>query len=155
MTRKEKFVQQLNNFERIEISSFHKKRKLLLLGTLSSLVLFHCVLAFNFYPSILSLLIISFSLITLVKIVLTIDNSISSAAIKGDSLILKNSQNQNCVTSIKSIRKMKAKRIGKTTITSIQFHLDGCKRKAILLSNNTGIIEPFEAIQSAQRIFKK
>lgn len=155
MTRKEKFVQQLNNFERIEISSFHKKRKLLLLGIVTSLVFIHCALAFNFYPSILPLLTISFSFITLTKIVLTIDKSISSAAIKGDSLILKNSQNQNCVTSVKSIRKMKSKRIGRTTVTSIQFHLDGSKRKAILLSDKTGFIEPFEAIRSAQRVFKK
>jgi hypothetical protein len=50
---------------------------------------------------------------------------------------------------------MKTKRIGKTTITSIQFHLDGSKRKAILLSDNSGLIEPFEAIRSAQSVFKK
>jgi hypothetical protein len=155
MTRKEKFVQQLNNFERVEISSFHRKRKLLLLGIVSSLACIHCTLAYNFYPSIISILAISISFIILTKIVLTIDKTISSAAIKGDSLILKNSQNQNCVTSIKSIRKMKAKRIGKTTITSIQFHLDGSKRKAILLSDNSGLIEPFEAIRSAQSVFKK
>jgi hypothetical protein len=155
MTRKEKFVQQLNNYERVEISSFHRKRKLLLLGTVSISACIHCVLAFNFYPSIIPILVISFSFITLTKIVLTIDKTISSAAIKGDSLILKNSQNQNCVTSIKSIRKMKTKRIGKTTITSIQFHLDGSKRKAILLSDNSGLIEPFEAIRSAQSVFKK
>lgn len=155
MTRKEKFVHQLNNFERVEISSFHRKRKLLLLGIVSSLACIHCALAYNFYPSIISILAISISFIILTKIVLTIDKTISSAAIKGDSLILKNSQNQNCVTSIKSIRKMKAKRIGKTTITSIQFHLDGSKRKAILLSDNSGLIEPFEAIRSAQSVFKK
>jgi hypothetical protein len=155
MTRKEKFVQQLNNFERVEISSFHRKRKLLLLGILSSSVVIHCALALNFYPSMLPLLTILFSFIILAKIVLTIDKSISCAAIKGDSLILKNTQNQNCVTSVKSIRKMKSKRIGRTTVTSIHFHLDGSKRKAILLSDNTGLIEPFEAIRSAQRVFKK
>lgn len=155
MTRKEKFVQQLNNFERIEISSFHRKRKLLLLSIVTSLVFIHCALAFKFYPSILPILTISLSFITLTKIVLTIDKSISSAAIKGDSLILKNSQNQNCVTSVKSIRKMKSKRIGRTTVTSIQFHLDGSKRKAFLLSDSSGVIEPFEAIRSAQRVFKK
>lgn len=155
MTRKEKFVQQLNNFERVEISSFHKKRKLLLLAIITSLAVIHCALAINLYPSTILLLTISLSLIILSKIVLTIDKSISSAAIKGDSLILKNSQNQNCITSVKSIRKMKSKRIGRTTVTSIQFHLDGSKRKAILLSDNTGYIEPFEAIRSAQRVFKK
>jgi hypothetical protein len=155
MTRKEKFVQQLNNFERIEISSFHRKRKLLLLGIFTSLVIVHLIFAIQLFPSIASLLLIGLSFTTLTTFVLSIDRKISSAAIKGDSLILKNSQNQNCVTSIKSIRKMKAKRIGKTTITSIQFHLDGSKRKAILLSNNNGLIEPFEAIRSAQSIFKK
>lgn len=115
----------------------------------------HLAFAVQLFPSIASLLFIGLSFTTLITFVYSIDRKISSAAIKGDSLILKNSQNQNCVTSIKSIRKMKAKRIGKTTITSIQFHLDGSKRKAILLSNNNGLIEPFEAIRSAQRVFKK
>jgi len=155
MTRKEKFVQQLNNFERIEISSFHRKRKLLLLGVFTTLVILHLAVAIQLFPSFVSLLFLGLSFTTLITFVLSIERKISCAAIKGDSLILKNSQNQNCVTSIKSIRKMKAKRIGKTTITSIQFHLDGSKRKAILLSDNTGIIEPFEAIRSAQRVFKK
>ncbi|MEN9999017.1 MAG: hypothetical protein RI922_2007 [Bacteroidota bacterium] len=155
MTRKEKFVHQLNNFERVEISSFHRKRKLLLLVILSSLVLSHTILALNLFPSIIPLLSIFVSFVTLTKIVITVDKSISSAAIKGDSLILKNAQNVNCVTSVKSIRKMKAKRIGKTTVTSIQFNLDGSKRKAILLSDNSEFIEPYEAIRSAQRLFKK
>lgn len=155
MTRKEKFVHQLNNFERIEISSFHRKRKLLLLAIVTGLVLIHSILALNLFPSIVPLVTLLVSFVTLTKIVLTIDKTISSAAIKGDSLILKNTQNENCVTSVKSIRKMKAKRIGKTTVTSIQFNLDGSKRKAILLSDNSEVIEPYEAIRSAQRLFKK
>ena len=155
MTRKEKFVHQLNNFERIEISSFHRKRKLLLLAIITGLVLVHTILAINLFPSIVPLVTLLISFVTLTKIVLTVDKSISSAAIKGDSLILKNTQNENCVTSVKSIRKMKAKRIGKTTVTSIQFNLDGSKRKAILLSDNSKVIEPYEAIRSAQRLFKK
>ncbi len=155
MTRKEKFVHQLNNFERIEISSFHRKRKLLLLAIVTGLVLIHSILALNFFPSIVPLVTLLVSFVTLTKIVLTVDKTISSAAIKGDSLILKNTQNENCVTSVKSIRKMKAKRIGKTTVTSIQFNLDGSKRKAILLSDNSEVIEPYEAIRSAQRLFKK
>ncbi len=155
MTRKEKFVHQLNNFERIEISSFHRKRKLLLLAIVTGLVLIHSILALNLFPSIVPLVTLLVSFVTLTKIVLTVDKTISSAAIKGDSLILKNTQNENCVTSVKSIRKMKAKRIGKTTVTSIQFNLDGSKRKAILLSDNSEVIEPYEAIRSAQRLFKK
>ena len=155
MTRKEKFVHQLNNFERIEISSFHRKRNLLLLAIITGLVLVHTILAINLFPSIVPLVTLLISFVTLTKIVLTVDKSISSAAIKGDSLILKNTQNENCVTSVKSIRKMKAKRIGKTTVTSIQFNLDGSKRKAILLSDNSEVIEPYEAIRSAQRLFKK
>ena len=155
MTRKEKFVHQLNNFERVEISSFHRKRKLLLLAIITGLVLVHTILAINLFPSIVPLVTLLISFVTLTKIVLTVDKSISSAAIKGDSLILKNTQNENCVTSVKSIRKMKAKRIGKTTVTSIQFNLDGSKRKAILLSDNSKVIEPYEAIRSAQRLFKK
>ena len=155
MTRKEKFVHQLNNFERIEIYSFHRKRKLLLLAIVTGLVLIHSILALNLFPSIVPLVTLLVSFVTLTKIVLTVDKTISSAAIKGDSLILKNTQNENCVTSVKSIRKMKAKRIGKTTVTSIQFNLDGSKRKAILLSDNSEVIEPYEAIRSAQRLFKK
>jgi hypothetical protein len=155
MTRKEKFVHQLNNFERIEISSFHRKRKILLLAIVTGLVLIHSILALNLFPSIVPLVTLLVSFVTLTKIVLTVDKTISSAAIKGDSLILKNTQNENCVTSVKSIRKMKAKRIGKTTVTSIQFNLDGSKRKAILLSDNSEVIEPYEAIRSAQRLFKK
>lgn len=155
MTRKEKFVHQLNNFERIEISSFHRKRKILLLVIVTGLVLIHSILALNLFPSIVPLVTLLVSFVTLTKIVLTVDKTISSAAIKGDSLILKNTQNENCVTSVKSIRKMKAKRIGKTTVTSIQFNLDGSKRKAILLSDNSEVIEPYEAIRSAQRLFKK
>ena len=155
MTRKEKFVHQLNNFERIEISSLHRKRKLLLLAIVTGLVLIHSILALNLFPSIVPLVTLLVSFVTLTKIVLTVDKTISSAAIKGDSLILKNTQNENCVTSVKSIRKMKAKRIGKTTVTSIQFNLDGSKRKAILLSDNSEVIEPYEAIRSAQRLFKK
>ena len=155
MTRKEKFVQQLNNLERIEISSFHQKRTLLLRSVIFTLFIFHSILAIYLFPSFLALGILGISFISLVLLILKMHKSISSAAIKGDSLILKNAQNKNCVTSIKSIRKMKAKRIGGTTITSFQYHLDGSKRKAILLSNTNGSIEPFEAIRSAQRIFKK
>lgn len=155
MTIKEKFVQQLNNCERIELPSFHRKRKRILIGILLSLVLLHCFIAVNLYPSIFPLLAVLCSFIVSTKLVLTVNKSISCAVIKGDSLILKNTQNVNCVTSIKSIRKMKVRRIGNTTITSIQFHLDGSKRKALILSERTELIEPIDAIQSAQKLFKK
>jgi hypothetical protein len=155
MTIKEKFVQQLNNCERIELSSFHRKRKRLLFGILLSLVLIHCSIAVNLYPSIFPLFVVLCSFFVLTRLVLSVYKSISCAVIKGDSLILKNAQNDNCVTSIWSIRKMKVRRIGNTTITFIQFRLDGSKRKALILSENSGLIEPIEAIQSAQKLFKK
>lgn len=155
MTIKENFVQQLNNCDRIELSSFHRKRKRLLISILLSLVLLHCSIAFNLYHSIFQLLVVLCSFIASTKLVLIVNKSISSAVIKGDALILKNAQNDHCITSIKSIRKIKVRRIGNTTITSIQFHLDGSKRKARILSENKGLIEPMDAIQSAQTLFKK
>jgi hypothetical protein len=155
MTIKEIFVQQLNNFERVEISYFHRKHKILFFALVLGLVLIQFLLAVKFYPFILPLFFLSVSFLVIAKIVFTLYQMISCVALIGDSLVLKNSLNQHCVTSVKCIRTMKSKRIGSTTITFIEFYLDGLKRKALLISENTNFIEPEEAIRSAQQLFEK
>lgn len=154
MSDKELFKQQLDKLERISLSGIHiKKKYIFFTATMVSLLLYFG-LVFLMFPSYFLITLFSIQLILTIFYIKTIYNSYSSAAIKGDSLLLKNTKNQNCVTSIKSIRKIKSRKIGRNTFTALHFSLDGKNKKALLITDSEMLFPPSVALQVAKHHFK-
>lgn len=82
--------------------------------------------------------------------------STSATAIKGDTLILNNSKNSNCVTSIRSINKIQTNSILIFRITRFSFKLDGRNRSTILITRkNTFSFSPENLLRKAIELSKK
>lgn len=154
MSDKEKFKLQLDQLERISISGINGKKKFIFFTAMMISLLLYFGLVLLMFPSYFLISLFSIQLIITIIYIKTIYNSYSSAAIKGDSLILKNTKNQNCVTSIRSIRKIKSRKIGKNTFTALQYSLDGKNKKALLISDSETLFPPSMALQVAKNHFK-
>ena len=103
--------------------------------------------------SIRTIILLSFSIV-LILIFKRIYRTWSSAVIKGDSLILKNTENKALVTHVRSIRSISSRRLGKKQITSIKYKLDGAQHKALLISDATENDPPQIMIRRIQREIK-
>lgn len=154
MTNIKLFEENLDFNNRIPVASISKKCKRFLIVSLLSLSIIHFSLLQFFGLSILSVSLTLFSLLICAISLRKTYLSLAAAALKGDTLILKSINDTNCVTSIRSIRKINTHKIGNTTITSIHYKLDGSTKKAVLVSDTDKDLQPSEAIRSAQRYFK-
>lgn len=149
------FTSQLNQSDKIPISTINEKRKRVLLGIFFLIVLLHSLLIFYFYSgSKIIITALGFSLLASIFLYRKNYLLLSSASIKGDSLILKNVKNQNSVTSLRSIRKLKTQRIGGMIFTFVHYKLDGSNRRALLVSGPENKLQPIVALRSAQRHYK-
>lgn len=156
MTKIEQIERKLDLNDRISVSALDKKTKQFFPSCFLLIFAVH-VLPFLVLPKSISVAAASsLSLVVSWYFLYKLRRSLSSAALKGDSLILNNISKKNCVTSIRSIRKIKTKRIGNTMITALHYNLDGTMRRAVLVSNtkHTKHPSPSEVIRSAQRYFK-
>lgn len=103
--------------------------------------------------SIRTIILLSFSIV-LILIFKRIYRTWSSAVIKGDSLILKNTENKASVTHVRSIRSISSRRLGKKQFTSLKYKLDGAQHKALLISDATENDPPQIMIRRIQREIK-
>lgn len=149
-----KFTSQLNQSDKIPISTINVNRKRFLLSVFFLIILLHSFLIYYYRTSYVMISLFACSMFLSAFIFRRNYMTISSASIKGDSLILKNVKNQNCVTSLRSIKKLKSKKIGGLILTSIHYKLDGSNRRALLLSDSESSIKPIVALRCAQRHYK-
>ena len=76
-----------------------------------------------------------------------------TTSVKGDTLIMNNINNQSCVTSIRSIRKVKTTRFLGIFRTELIFYLDGVKRKALFYNLASSLpVTPETSIKRAIKI---
>lgn len=148
------FEENLDYNNRIPVASIGKKCKQFLIVSTLSLSFIHFSILQFVGLSILSVSITLTSLFVWLLFIRKTYFSLAAAALKGDTLILKSINDTNCVTSIRSIRKINTRKIGNTTVTSIHYKLDGSTKKAVLVSDSDDELQPSEAIRSAQRYFK-
>lgn len=154
MSEKQKLELQLDQLERISLSVINVRKKYIFFTAIMISLLLYFGLVFLLFPSYFLITLFSIQLIIIVFYIKTIYTSYSSATLKGDSLILKNTKNQNCVTSIRSIRKVKSRKIGRNTYTALRYTLDGKTKKALLISDSETLFPPKMALQVAKRHFK-
>lgn len=156
MTKVEHLEQKLDLNDRIPISTLDNKSKKILPSCFLTLLFVHVVI-FILLPKSLPIILVNISSVLIsFFFIRKMHKLLASAALKGDALILNTIDNKNCVTSIRSIRKIKINKIGNRTITALHYNLDGSSRKAVLVSTlkSTNEPSPSEMIKSAQRYFK-
>lgn len=154
MSEKQKFELQLDQLERITLSAINVRKKYIFFTAIMVSLLLYFGLVFLLFPSYFLITLFSIQLIITIFYIKTIYTYYSSAAIKGDSLILKNTKNQNCVTSIRSVRKIKSRKFGRNTFTALYYTLDGKTKKALLISDSELLFPPKMALQVAKSHFK-
>lgn len=156
MTKVQQLEQKLDLNDRIPISTLDKKSKKILPSCFLTIFVVHIAVLF-LLPKSIPFILINFSFLLIsFFFIRKMQKLLASAALKGDALILNTIDNKNCVTSIRSIRKIKTNKIGNRIITALHYNLDGSSRKAVLVSTlkNTEEPSPSEMIKSAQRYFK-
>ena len=80
----------------------------------------------------------------------------SSTSIKGDTLILNNSQNKPCVTSLRSIKRIKSSSLFTIQITHLYYYLDGKDRKTLIFTRkNAFSFSPENLLKKAIELSKK
>lgn len=80
----------------------------------------------------------------------------SRTSIKGDTLILNNSSNKSCVTSLRSIKKIRTSSLFNIQITHLYYNLDGKNRKTIILTRkNAYAFSPEMLLKKAIELSKK
>lgn len=156
MTKVEQLEQKLDHNDRIAISTLDKRSKNILPVCFLVIFFAHICIFFLLPKSLPVILVCCFSLLISFLVIRNTQKSLASAALKGDALILNTIDNKNCVTTLRSIRKIKTNKIGNRTITALHYNLDGTLKKAVLVSSyeNTFESTPSEVIKSAQRYFK-
>lgn len=149
------FTSQLNPSNKIPISTINEKRKRLLLILFFLIAIPQILLIFYFYTGA-KIISVALGLLFILTAIIYRKNYLilSSASIKGDSLILKTVKNQNSVTTLRSIRKLKTQKIGRMIFTFVHYKLDGSNKKALLVSDIETKLQPVVALRSAQRHYK-
>lgn len=141
--------------DQINLSSINEKTKWRIRFAFIGFVLTYAAACFLIGGrSITTLVLLSFSIL-FVFLFLRSYKSLSSATIKGDTLILKNTENRASVTHIKSIRNVRTKKLGSTAITSLKYKLDGIQHRALLVSDIDEHEVPQLMIQRIQKELKK
>lgn len=80
----------------------------------------------------------------------------SSTSIKGDTLILNNSNNKPCVTSLRSIKRVKTASILNINVTHLSYNLDGKDRKTVIFTRKTAFsYTPEKLLKKAIELSKK
>ena len=80
----------------------------------------------------------------------------SSTSIKGDTLILNNSNNKSCVTSLRSIKRVKTASILNINVTHLSYNLDGKDRKTYIFTRKTAFsYTPEKLLKKAIELSKK
>ena len=118
--------------KRIDFSSDnyfkHLKTAFLFLFSIAMLSSFYVIFSYGLtYPALL----ICFGIIVASLTIYYPLKRTRTTSIKGDTLIMNDINNQSCVTSIRSIRKVKTTRFLGLYKTEITFHLDGLKQTVL------------------------
>ncbi len=85
----------------------------------------------------LTLGLVGLNLLFFALLFIKIRRSTSATSVKGDTLILNNSNQKHCVTSIRSINKIHTTNILMFRITKFTFKLDGRNRSTILITRKS------------------
>ena len=80
----------------------------------------------------------------------------SSTSIKGDTLILNNSHNRSCVTSLRSIKRVKTASLFNIHVTHLYYNLDGRDRKTLIFTRKRAFTyTPEKLLKKAIELSKK
>lgn len=80
----------------------------------------------------------------------------SRTSIKGDSLILNDAHNISCVTSLRSIKRVKTASLFNIHITHLYYNLDGRDRKTVIFTwKNAFSFSPEKLLKKAIELSKK
>ena len=138
----------------LSISRICQRKKIAIIATFSTIATVYFSL--NLYFLTITPFAIPFLVIGLLTFIILSKRykKISSASVKGETIIIKNIDNENFLTPIKSIRKMRTRKIGRTLYTSLEYKLDGKMHTALLLSDTNNDEKPQLIIRNLQREIK-
>ena len=158
MNQKRIILNLLLSRKRIDITSknyFSVIRKICFVTFLLILFLNFTLLYFN-EITFLSLAVVFGNLLLFGLIFRNLLHRTSSTAIKGDTLILNSSNNKPCVTSIRSIKRIKTISLFNFKITCLLFNLDGRDRKTLIFTHkNAHSFLPEVLLRKALELSKK
>jgi len=128
----------------------------------SLIITFITILLLNaYYLSVkgidfLTLVLVALNLLFFGLLFIKIRRSTSATSVKGDTLILNNSKQKHCVTSIRSINKIQTTNILMFRITRFSFELDGRNRSTILITRKSPFsFSPEHLLRKAIELSKK
>ena len=144
--------------ERIDLTSknYFSMLRNISLTTFLLIILFDVMLMSYFDISLIvqgiNLVILGLVGLSLLKLL----KKTSSTSIKGDTLILKNSSNMPCVTSVNSIKRIKTVSVLFIQITYLYYNLDGKNRKTYIFTRkNAYSFTPEYLLKKAIELSKK
>jgi hypothetical protein len=143
----------INDQITISLINERTKRRIILAFT-ALLILYVVTCTYFFGKSVMTLVLLSFNIV-FISLFGKSYRSLSSAVIKGDSLIIRNVENKSSVTHVRSIRTVRTKRLGRKAITTLKYKLDGIQHSALLVSDINEQEPPQFMIQRIQKELKK
>lgn len=128
----------------------------LLLFSFLLIVLLNCVYLYYYDINWLSLAITLGNIVFFGLIFINLIRKTSATSIKGDTLILNNSNNKACVTSLRSIKRIQTISLLRLEITRLQYNLDGKDRKTYIFTRkNAYSFSPENLLRKAIELSKK
>lgn len=120
------------------------------------IVLVNCTFLYFNEVNFLSVGISTGNLLLFGMIFRNILKNTSSTSIKGDTLILNSSNNKPCVTSLRSIKRIKSFTFFTIQITQLYYNLDGRDRKTFIFTRkNAYSYSPENLLRKAIKLSKK